>query len=303
MKYGDVYTATIDFTENADYTFDIKYTDRSGNVYDNYDKDEFTIDKIKPVISVTYDNNTCKNGNRFKADRTATITITEHNFIASDVVAKVKASGVEVDSYATYLANDANWTHSGDVHTAVIKYTDEAHYEFSISCSDKAGNMSGTVDYGTSVAPTQLTLDKSAPTDLAIKVNDVSVLGTTSIAFDAFYKGSIVVKLSANCDIRGLESLKYQKVSAVSEYDVSGTWLDYNATTGIVVSPSEKFIIYFRAEDRAGNVSIVLNSLHKQWKTMPMRLCRQKPMQIILLPVREHRDSVRTDSLPMTAYR
>lgn len=257
VKNGDVYTATIDFTEDADYTFDIKYTDRSGNVYDNYDKDEFTIDKIKPVISVAYDNNTCKNGNQFKADRTATITITEHNFIASDVVAKVKASGVEVDSYATYLANDANWTHNGDVHTAVIKYTDEAHYEFSISCSDKAGNMSGTVNYGTSVAPTQFTLDKSAPTDLAIKVNDTSVLGTTSIAFDTFYKGSIAVKLSANCDISGLESLKYQKVSAVSEYDVSGTWLDYNATTGIVVSPSEKFIIYFRAEDRAGNVSIV----------------------------------------------
>lgn len=257
VKNGDVYTATIDFTEDADYTFDIKYTDRSGNVYDNYDKDEFTIDKIKPVISVAYDNNICKNGNQFKADRTATITITEHNFIASDVVAKVKASGAEVDGYATYLANDANWTHNGDVHTAVIKYTDEAHYEFSISCSDKAGNMSGAVDYGTSVAPTQFTLDKSTPTDLAIKVNDVSVLGTTSIAFDTFYKGSIAVKLSANCDISGLESLKYQKVSAVSEYDVSGTWLDYNATTGIVVSPSEKFIIYFRAEDRAGNVSIV----------------------------------------------
>ena len=47
----------------------------------------------------------------------------------------------------------------------------------------------------------------------------------------------------------------------------------------------------------------ILNSLHEQWKTMPMRLCRQKHMRIILLPVREHRDLARTDSLPMTAYR
>ncbi len=257
VKNGDVYTATIDFTEDADYTFDIKYTDRSGNVYDNYAKDEFTIDKIKPVINVAYDNNTCNNGNQFKADRTATITITEHNFIAADVVAIVKANETEVPSYATYLADDANWSHNGDVHTAVIKYTDEAHYEFSIGCSDMAGNMNDGVDYGTSVAPTQFTLDKSAPTELTIKVNDKSVLGTSSIAFDTFYQGTIAVKLNANCDISGLESLKYQKVSAVSEYDVNSTWLDYNASTGIVVAPSEKFIIYFRAEDRAGNVSIV----------------------------------------------
>lgn len=53
-KNGDVYTATIKFDENADYTFDIKYTDRAGNVYDSYEMDVFTIDKIQPKISVSY---------------------------------------------------------------------------------------------------------------------------------------------------------------------------------------------------------------------------------------------------------
>ena len=257
-KNGDVYTATILFNENADYTFDIKYTDRSGNVYDDYVMDEFTIDKIKPIINVSYNNNTCNNGDQFKADRKATITVTEHNFIADDVIATITANGTAVESYTNYLKNDANWTHVGDTHTAVIEFTTEAHYTFDIECSDLAGNTNvEPVDYGTSVAPNAFTLDKSAPTDLTITINDASVLGTSSVAFDKFYGGSVTVKLGANCDISGLESLKYQKVTAVTEYDVNGTWLAYDAENGIVVNPSEKFIIYFRAEDRAGNVSIV----------------------------------------------
>lgn len=260
-KNGDVYTAEIEFVDAGDYTFDIKYTDRSGNVYDSYVKDEFTVDMTAPVISVAYDNNSAKNGDQFKADRTATIQIVEHNFDATKVVAKVMASGNEVASYAEHLAKVESWTKvegKADTWQAEIKYTEEAHYTFEISCTDKAGNVSGTVNYGESVAPTAFTLDKTAPTEMDIKIADKSVKGSMSThAFDTFYGAAVTVKLSANCDISGLESLKYQKVADVSEYKVDGTWVDYNAQTGIVVEPSEKFVIYFRAEDRAGNVEII----------------------------------------------
>lgn len=260
-KNGDVYTAEIEFIEAGDYTFDIKYTDRSGNVFDSYVKDEFTVDMTAPVISVAYDNNSAKNGDQFKEDRTATIQIVEHNFDATKVVAKVMASGNEVASYAEHLAKVESWTKvegKADTWQAEIKYTEEAHYTFEISCTDKAGNVSGTVNYGESVAPTAFTLDKTAPTEMDIKIADKSVKGSMSThAFDTFYGAAVTVKLSANCDISGLESLKYQKVADVSEYKVDGTWVDYNAQTGIVVEPSEKFVIYFRAEDRAGNVEII----------------------------------------------
>lgn len=260
-KNGDVYTAEIEFVDAGDYTFDIKYTDRSGNVYDSYVKDEFTVDMSAPVISVAYDNNSAKNGDQFKADRTATIQIVEHNFDATKVVAKVMASGNEVASYAEHLAKVESWTKvegKADTWQAEIKYTEEAHYTFEISCTDKAGNVSGTVNYGESVAPTAFTLDKTAPTEMDIKIADKSVKGSMSThAFDTFYGAAVTVKLSANFDISGLESRKYQKVADVSEYKVDGTWVDYNAQTGIVVKPSEKFVIYFRAEDRAGNVAII----------------------------------------------
>lgn len=267
---GDVHTATVKFDENADYTFDIKYTDRSGNVFDSYEMDEFTIDKIAPVIDITYSNNTAKNNDQFQADRVATIVITEHNFKASDVAATVMAS-VEpfngavssesyklVESYTQYLADDANWKHEGDVHTAVIEYTEEAHYTFTIAYSDMAGNDNVGVNYSDSVAPEKFTLDKSAPTELAITIDEVSVLDEdNSVTFDKFYPEQIAIKLAANCDISGLETLQYQKVNAVSDYVVNGTWTAYDAEKGIVVDPSEKLVIFFRAEDRAGNVTIV----------------------------------------------
>ena len=260
-KNGDVYTAEIEFIEDGDYTFDIKYTDRSGNVYDSYEKDEFTVDMTAPVVNVTYDNNSAKNSNQFKADRTATIQIVEHNFDATKVVAKVMASGTEVTSYAEYLAKADSWTKvegKADTWQAVIEYTDEAHYTFEISCTDKAGNINSSVDYTGQVAPTAFTLDKSVPTEMDIKIGEKSILGSMDThAFDTFYGKTVVVKLSANCDISGLESFKYQKVADVSEYAENGAWTDYNAETGITVEPSEKFVIYFRAEDRAGNVKIV----------------------------------------------
>lgn len=260
-KNGDIYTATILFDENADYTFDTKYTDRSGNVYDSYEMDKFTIDKIKPVIRVSYDDDEAKyeNNDQFRTNRTATIVITEHNFNAADVVAKVMASGTEVKNYAEYLADDANWTHNGDVHTAVIQYTEEAHYTFEISYTDMAGNANEPVNYGDSVAPTAFTIDKTAPTEMDIKIAGESVKGSMeTLVFDKFYDAAVTVKLSANFDISGIQSMTYQKVANVSEYDENGTWIDYySADDGIVVSPSEKFIIYFRAEDRAGNVDII----------------------------------------------
>jgi len=254
VKEGDFYKATVEFKNNADYTFDIKYTDKSLNVYDSYVMDEFTIDKIDPTMSVTFTEPDHSNGNQYRKDRSATITIVDHNFDAKDVVATVTAQDAqgEVFDFAGYLSNNSNWTTDGDTHKATITFSTEAHYTFDIAYKDLAGN--DAADY----AAVAFTVDKTAPTAMDIKIADKSVKGDMSThAFDTFYGAAVTVKLSANCNISGLESLKYQKVADVSEYKVDGTWVDYNDETGIVVNPSEKFVIYFRAEDRAGNVNII----------------------------------------------
>lgn len=252
-RNGDVYEATYTFSENADYTFDIKYTDKSLNVYDSYQKDEFTIDKTKPTLDVVFTEPAHSNGNQYRADRSATITIVEHNFDAKDVVTTVNAANAQatVFDYSDYLSKNENWTTDGDTHTATITFSTEAHYTFDIDYKDLAGNP--VADY----EAVSFTVDKTVPKDLSIKIDNQSVLGSmNTLAFDTFYGSAVTVKLDAKCDISGLESLKYQKVANESEYDENGTWEAYNLE-GITVAPSEKFIIYFRAEDKAGNVSIV----------------------------------------------
>ncbi len=254
---GNVHTAKLDFVEDGDYTFTINYTDFSGNKAGTYST-SFTIDKTRPTIDVSYDNNTAKNSKYFKADRTATITINEHNFDASRVVAKVtnkNATGT-VGDYAAYLKNAKNWKTNGNTHTATIRFTTEADYTFNISYSDKAGNKNKAVNYGKSIAPGEFTIDKTAPTKADIRINNESVKATKGVAFEKFYRNSVTVKYSVNCDISGLDNITYQKVDDVAGYSADGSWTPY-ANTGVKVSPSEKFVIYFRAEDKAGNVTII----------------------------------------------
>ena len=254
---GNVHTAKLDFVEDGDYTFTINYTDFSGNKAGTYST-SFTIDKTRPTIDVSYDNNSAKNSKYFKADRTATITINEHNFDASRVVAKVtnkNATGT-VGDYAAYLKNAKNWKTNGNTHTATIRFTTEADYTFNISYSDKAGNKNKAVNYGKSVAPGEFTIDKTAPTKADIRINNESVKATKGVAFEKFYRNSVTVKYSVNCDISGLDNITYQKVDDVAGYSADSIWTAY-ANTGVKVSPSEKFVIYFRAEDKAGNVTII----------------------------------------------
>ena len=254
---GNVHTAKLDFVEDGDYTFTINYTDFSGNKAGTYST-SFTIDKTRPTIDVSYDNNSAKNSKYFKADRTATITINEHNFDASRVVAKVtnkNATGT-VGDYTAYLKNAKNWKTNGNTHTATIRFTTEADYTFNISYSDKAGNKNKAVNYGKSIAPGEFTIDKTAPTKADIRINNESVKATKGVAFEKFYRNSVTVKYSVNCDISGLDNITYQKVDDVEGYSADGSWTPY-ANTGVKVSPSEKFVIYFRAEDKAGNVTII----------------------------------------------
>lgn len=130
--------------------------------------------------------------------------------------------------------------------------TADGTYVLKIWTVDEAGNKCADsdtlIDY--------INVDLTAPTDLTIEIDDKSVVGGNSIAFDTFYKEPVTVKLDAKCDISGLKSLQYQKVHAVSDYNVNGQWTSY-PNAGIVVNPSEKFAIYCRAEDMAGNVTII----------------------------------------------
>ena len=138
--------ATIEYTAEGDYTFAIACTDQAGNPNEPvYYADgtvaptAFTIDKTRPTISVTYDNNSALNGNYYNANRTATVVVTEHNFDASRVNITLRATD---DGADIALPTVSGWISSGDRHTATIAYQRDGLYTFDIDVTDKAGNTS-----------------------------------------------------------------------------------------------------------------------------------------------------------------
>ena len=148
------YTAKILYHADGDYTFDISYADMAKNNAAKFAQHKFTIDQTKPTVSVSYDNMSSLNGNYYKADRIATITIVEHNFDSS----RVAVIGNAIDNGNTVaFPNTSAWTDNGDTHKATIHYSADAMYNFDIEFIDKAGNS--IADY----VPEEFYVDKTAP--------------------------------------------------------------------------------------------------------------------------------------------
>lgn len=144
-----VHTATIEYVDDADYTFDISYTDEADNPAEavNYGNSisptKFTVDKTRPEIQISYDNNEVLHTNYYSRHRVATITVTEHNFDSQRVTFSCTAN----DNGTTVTAPTlSGWSASGDVHTATVSFDNDALFVMNISLNDMAGNAANTIE-------------------------------------------------------------------------------------------------------------------------------------------------------------
>lgn len=134
---GNVHTAKVAFTEDGDYTFTVSYTDLAGNAAEYKHKDEFTIDKTKPLVDVKYDNNSVLNETYYKENRVATITITEKNFRAKELKLVVTRGGSPVGKYSS---ESLSWTNNGDNHVARFTLDSDGEYKITTEYTDLADN-------------------------------------------------------------------------------------------------------------------------------------------------------------------
>lgn len=138
-----VHVATIYYGHDDDYTFGIRVKDIAGNAAAGVDyanslaPTKFTIDTTAPVISVAYDNNSASNGNYYNNKRTATVTITEHNFDTSRIALSMTAQDAGKSVAAPAFGS---WSDNGDIHTATLSFDADATYTWSLAYTDKAGN-------------------------------------------------------------------------------------------------------------------------------------------------------------------
>lgn len=134
-------TATITFAEDGDYTLSFRGQDMAKNQAETVTAEDFTIDKTRPIVTVTYDNNNAVNGNYYAAARTATIQIEEHNFSEN----RVKITGTASDNGAGISFPQASaFRSNGDVHTATITCGTDGLYSFNVEYTDMAGNTAET---------------------------------------------------------------------------------------------------------------------------------------------------------------
>ena len=144
-----VHTATIEYVDDADYTFDISYTDEADNPAGavNYGNSvsptKFTVDRTNPVIQISYNYNEAVNSNYYSQHRVATITVTEHNFDSQRVTFSCTANDNGTTVTAPALSG---WSASGDVHTATVSFDNDALFVMNISLIDMAGNAANTVE-------------------------------------------------------------------------------------------------------------------------------------------------------------
>ena len=158
---GELHTATVTFSGDSDYTVSYDCYDLAGNKSNTENLEEFTVDKTVPVIKVSYNNNSAQNGNYYKEARTATITVTEHNFDPSKITVSTTAS-------AGGAPSSGGWANSGDTHTANVVFNHDADYTFTVSGLDLADNKAA--DY----AQDKFTVDLKNPEVKITGVKDKS---------------------------------------------------------------------------------------------------------------------------------
>lgn len=289
---GDIHYGKFTMTGDGHYIVTVEYTDKSDNFDEKkstYTSHEITIDTIKPVINVEYQNKTVANkltdrdGNEreyFADTQTAVVTITEHNFIAEEVKFSIVAKDVTgTELAADSLNSKSAWSvdSTGDVHTITITYPGDANYTFGVEYTDKATNKADydRIDY--------FTVDKTDPTNLKVDYS-TSVLDTVleSVTF-GFYNAKMTVTLTAEDPTSEVHSFLYSYLNAAGVSNVNAELIneaiqaadiEYSADrkTATVTFEIPKMVlgndnqfngtVEFTATDRAGNET----DAHKETK-------------------------------------
>ena len=236
------FAAPADHSGDGDYVVTVSYTDRSGNEMAAYTSQMLTIDTKAPVIDVSYSNPEVKNtvtdgsGNTRKyygSTQTAKVTVTEHNFDKNSTGLSIMAKDVSGQALnSNGLLSESAWSDSGDQHTIAVTFSGEANYQFSVSCTDLAGNTENH-------RPDSFTVDRTAPDSLKVSYSQ-SVLDTVleSISF-GFYRARMTVTLSAADRMAGISEFQYSYARAAGASSVNGQQLDQTVPAADIAYSSD----------------------------------------------------------------
>lgn len=193
-------------------------------------------------------------------------TLTQPSGITANIVEYV-ATGDE------YSVNSNDWINKDFVITAKAGYalslTDTANDEWSNTLSAAGETGKGRLTFyvkntATGVISAAVTenykIDKTAPTG-EVKLNERTAFQKfiNTITFGLFFKDDVNVKLTAKDEASSVKSVMYFKSDRIltdEEVRAITDWTD-NSDFDIEAKDMDKFVIYVRIEDNAGNVTLI----------------------------------------------
>lgn len=274
------YRIKVDFTGDGNYRIKtLKCTDNVGHAntavtYGKYkaagnrdavsgsNKTRFTIDKTAPKIHVALNlNDRVKNKKYFNATRTATVTVTEHNFNAKAFENQLKATlngkGIAVPSVSAFRQENGT-----DRWTATVTFVADGDYVLNFKTTDKAGNSYKTVAGDFSGAAAQnFTIDKTAPqlTIGGITTNTAYKKVPTIVVKEADNNASTITSSAVGTcfDSQSKMAKRTVKVSAKNSGQLTADHQLQNTVTYTAVEQDGYYIVTAQCVDMAGNQSQV----------------------------------------------
>lgn len=233
-----VWTASYTTPADGKYKVSVKAADKATNTAE-YAGEGFTVDTTVPKISVVYDNNDPQNEKYYKADRTATITVTDYTFDAAK--ADLALDCTQTPSQSDWVAGDHN------TYVKTVKFSEDGHYDFTFACEDKAGNKSDTYE------EKDFFIDKTAP---VIKVT----YDNNAVANGKYYKAArnatiSVSDLTFSADLVKMELQKQADLSPLPALSGFSEVSQMNHTAQMNFRTDGNYGYTISCTDLAGNVS------------------------------------------------
>ncbi len=255
----DTYSGVFSVSGDGDYRVEISYTDRSGNVMKTYISPDFTIDLIKPEVSIQYDSET----------NSATVTVIENNFRRDDINFKIVSTNILGEAVKTNIdagiLRTCEWTRNGDTNTAVITGFSDAIYALTVDYYDLAMNQADTASIK------NIIVDTKGPVivpDNGVTYSESILEKVLQTVTFGFYNPSVTVTFTATDKISGVDYFDWEYVSKEQngEEDLKTIGGRLKATKNqdvgtasmtLTADEAKQFCgsIIFTATDKKGNLS------------------------------------------------
>ena len=237
---------------------------------------EIVVDKIAPVMHITYSNGsditkyvtTNANSPYFgNKDIIATISVDEKHFAESGLDLKLSQknnAGEDVSAYKGSLS-PKGWESNGDKHTVSMQaFSGDAIYGLSGGFTDLAGNKAVVYDAH------YFCVDKTAPEgSVTINTKTGAITSTElheNVQFGVIEGNSVDVSRTAYDATSGVASIQYYKY--VPDTEARGTfkaltkaqlaslnWKDWSKN--LSVDPDSQAVLYAKITDKAGNITYI----------------------------------------------